>query len=131
MQAAVSHLVAAAVALSQGLDRAGWGQMLVKKLMQHRTSQGTTCFEAQYDDSPHAVDLGALMMGRTPEQMEGLKTLLTTALPELAQVRVFSDVATDDPIYVATYRDAAERVACAAVVRKKGAARRNGSDPMG
>ena len=31
-----------AVAVSQGLDRLGWGQMLVKKLMQHRSSQGTT-----------------------------------------------------------------------------------------
>ena len=77
----------AAVALSQGLDRVGWGQMLVKKLMQHRTSQGTTCFEAQYDDSPAAVDLGALMMGRTPEKMEALKSLLTTAVPELAHAK--------------------------------------------
>ena len=73
----------AAVAVSQGLDREGMGQMMVKKLMQHRTSQGTTTFEAQYDDSPHSADIGALMMGRTPEKIEALKSLLTTRTPEL------------------------------------------------
>jgi hypothetical protein len=106
----------AAVQLSQGLDRAGMGQMLVKKLMQHRTSQGTTCFEAQYDDSPRAMDVGALMMDRRPEQMEALKSLLTTALPELTKLLSFPDIPKDDPIYMERYAEHKERMACTVVV---------------
>ena len=66
--------------------------------MQHRTSQGTTTFEAQYDDAPHSNDLGALMMGRTPEVIGALKSLLTTRVPALARLRVFSDVPKDSAV---------------------------------
>ena len=70
--------------------------MLVKKLMQHRTSQGTTCFEAQYDDAPHSADMGALMMGRTPEKLNQLKSLLMTCVAKLVEQRRFSQLAAKD-----------------------------------
>ena len=107
----------AAVALSQGLDKEGMGQMMVKKLMQHRTSQGTTTFEAQYDDAPHSVDLGALMMGRTPETITALKSLLTTRVPGLAQLRVFSDVPKDHVVRLRVWDGSVRRQGLRAAVR--------------
>ena len=81
-----------AVSTSQGLDREGWGQMNVKKAMGHQGKQGTATFEAQYDASPHCVDLGAFQMGRTPEKIEGIRSLTTTRVPELIMYRKFGDV---------------------------------------
>ena len=98
-----------AVAASQGLDREGMGQMLVKKLMQHRTSQGTTCFEAQYDDAPHSVDMGALMMGRTPEKVSALKSLLTTRVSDLVEIRRFSQLKQDDATRVTIFEGSEQR----------------------
>ena len=100
----------AAVALSRGLDEAGMGQMLVKQLMQHQGMQGTECFEAQYDDAPHSVDLGALMMGRTMEKMDALKAnLLMTRVPALAKIRTFQDIPKDDPIRMRIYEGSETR----------------------
>lgn len=107
----------AAVALSQGLDKEGMGQMMVKKLMQHRTSQGTTTFEAQYDDAPHSVNLGALMMGRTPETIVALKSLLTTRVQGLAQLRVFSDVPKDHVVRQRVWDGSVRRQSLQAAVR--------------
>jgi hypothetical protein len=107
----------AAVALSQGLDKEGMGQMMVKKLMQHRTSQGTTTFEAQYDDAPHSVDLGALMMGRRPEAIVALKSLLTTRVQGLAQLRVFSDVPKNDVVRQRVWDGSARRQSLVVAVR--------------
>ena len=89
-----------AVATSQGLDKEGWGQMLVKKAMAHQSKQGTNTFEAQYDSSPHNVDMAALQMGRKPEQIEGLRSLTTTRVPWLVKYRKFGDVDKNDPILV-------------------------------
>ena len=64
-----------AVATSQGLDREGWGQMNVKKAMGHQGKQGTATFEAQYDVSPHCVDLGAFQTDRLGARLRRLRGL--------------------------------------------------------
>ena len=99
-----------AVALSRGLDEAGMGQMAVKKLMHHRGSTGTGTFEAQYDDSIHSTSIGSLMMGKTPERIESLRSLMMTCVPELVQYRVWSDIPKDDPVRVELYDGDATRV---------------------
>jgi len=87
----------------------------VKKMMQHQGQQGVGTFEAQYDDSPKAQELGALLMGRTPEKVNAVKSFASTAAPDLAKYRVPSDVPRDDPIYIRLVASDRERCALESV----------------
>ena len=99
-----------AVQLSQALDALGRTQTTVKKVMQHATAQGTSCFEEAYDTAPSAVDLGALQMGRTTEAIESLRSMLTTRVPSLVGLRHFSDMAETDPVRLRVFNGDAERL---------------------
>ena len=99
-----------AVQLSQALDALGRTQTTVKKVMQHATAQGTSCFEEAYDTAPSAIDLGALQMGRTTEAIESLRSMLTTRVPSLVGLRRFSDMAETDPVRLRVFNGDAERL---------------------
>lgn len=97
------------VGTSKALDERGMTQMLAKKLMQHKAKSGVATIEVCYDDSTATSDMGALLCGRAMMEKKAQRGLLATRCPELAQYRVFSDVASDDPLRRAVFDDSAER----------------------
>jgi hypothetical protein len=91
------------VGTSKALEERGMSQVLAKKLMQHRARGGAgagSTIESNYDDSTATSDMGALLMGRAMMPLASRRGLLATRCPELAEVRVFSDIARDDPVRV-------------------------------
>ena len=84
-------------------------QMLAKKLMQHKAKSGVMTIEVSYDDSTDTSDMGALLAGRPMMERKANKGLLATRCPELAKVRVFSDIAKDDPVRKRVFDDNEER----------------------
>ena len=90
----------AMVNAQKGAEHAGFdAAMHAKKVSQHR-GDGQACREKVYEDSTATTDIGAFLMGRTPQRMEKLRSLAMTRVPELASVRKVSDVAKTDPIRV-------------------------------
>ena len=90
----------AMVNAQKGAEHAGFdAAMHAKKVSQHR-GDGQACREKVYEDSTATTDIGAFLMGRTPQRIEKLRSLAMTRVPELASVRKVSDVAEADPIRV-------------------------------
>ena len=84
----------------KGAEHAGFdAAMHAKKVSQHR-GDGQACREKVYEDSTATTDIGAFLMGRTPQRIEKLRSLAMTRVPELAMVRKMSDVAKTDPLRV-------------------------------
>ena len=82
----------AMVGVQKGAERAGHDpSMHAKRVSQHR---GTShrCREVVYEDSTATSDIGAFLMGRTPQRIESLKSLAMTRVPELAKYRTPADV---------------------------------------
>ena len=99
------------VGVQKGAERAGFDSaMHAKKTSQHR-GDGHACREKVYEDSTASTDIGAFLMGRTPQVIESLKSLAMTRVPELALFRKFSDVAVDDEIRVALLDTDQQRLA--------------------
>ena len=95
---------------SKALDERGMTQLLAKKLMQHKQKSGVASIEVHYDDCTDTSDMGALLCGRRMMERKSNKGLLATICPELAEVRVFSDIATDDAVRVKLFEENAERM---------------------
>ena len=98
------------VGTSKALDERGMTQMLAKKLMQHKARSGIATIEVCYDDSTDTSDMGALLAGRAMMERKANKGLLATRCPELAGLRVFSDIAKDDPVRMRVFDSSAERI---------------------
>ena len=90
----------AMVNVQKGAEHAGFdAAMHAKKVSQHR-GDGQACREKVYEDSTATTDIGAFLMGRTPQRIEKLRSLAMTRVPDLAIVRKPSDVDKADAIRV-------------------------------
>lgn len=98
------------VAISRGCDERGRDQTNTKKAVNHRGKGGNCVVDIFYDDATSGTDNGALLMGRGMVRIESLRSLMATRLPALACVRLFSDVAPDDPLRVKLYDQDKERL---------------------
>jgi len=78
----------------QGFDPA----MHAKHVVSHR-SPGHQCREGTYEDATKTTDIGAFLMRRPVEEIEGLKNLSATRCPELAKYKKPSDVPKKDPTW--------------------------------
>ena len=106
------------VGLREGCERAGRDLNNVKKAVNHHGASGTQVIDVFYDDSTASLDLGALLMQREMQSMESLKCLAVARLPELAQVRVFEDVALGDDVRVLVYEKDPQRLQLLELVGK-------------
>ena len=88
------------VNVQKGAEHAGFdAAMHAKKVSQHR-GDGQACREKVYEDSTATTDIGAFLMGRTPQRIEKLRSVAMTRIHELAKFGKPSDVAEEDEIRV-------------------------------
>jgi len=84
------------VAVSKGCDKNGWSQLQAKKQFAHKARSGVSTFETTYDDGSNTTDTGALQMGRRPVDLEGLRSMSQTVVPELVSCRLWSDLSSTE-----------------------------------
>ena len=92
-------------AVQKGAERLGFDpSMHAKRIVNHR-SKGHNCRESVYEDCSATTDMGAFLMNRTPEAIEGLDSLSMTRAPELAKFRRPTDVPAKDPLWKIVEKD--------------------------
>ena len=106
------------VLVQKNAERQGFDpSMHAKRVVNHRGG-GHQCREGVYEDCTHTTDIGAFLMNRPPECIEGLNGISATRCPELTKYRTPSDVPTKDPLWkllkgneeLKTYNAAASRL---------------------
>ena len=87
------------VLVQKGAERAGFDPaMHAKRIVNHR-SKGHGTREGVYEDCTNTTDIGAFLMQRQVEPLEGLSDLAATRCLELRKYRTPSDVPSRDPLW--------------------------------
>ena len=87
------------VAVQKGAERLGFDpSMHAKRIVTHR-GEGHGTREGYYEDTTATTDIGAMLMQRQVEAIEGLANVATTRCPELRKYQTPQDVPQRDPLW--------------------------------
>uniref|UniRef100_A0A7S2DGE1 Uncharacterized protein n=1 Tax=Haptolina brevifila TaxID=156173 RepID=A0A7S2DGE1_9EUKA len=87
------------VAVQKGAERQGYDpSMHAKRIVNHR-GEGHGTREGFYEDCSNTTDMGAFMMQRRVETIEGLSDIASTRCLELSKYRALTDVPARDPLW--------------------------------
>ena len=87
------------VLVQKGAERLGFDpSMHAKRIVNHR-GEGHGTREGFYEDCSNTTDMGAFIMQREVESIEGLNDVASTRCPALAKFKVPTDVPKNDPLW--------------------------------
>ena len=93
------------VAVQKGAERLGFDpSMHAKRIVNHR-GEGHGTREGFYEDCANTTDMGAFVMQRQVESIEGLQNVASTRCPELSKYRTPYDVPVRDPLWKLLHKD--------------------------